>query len=144
MPFAAQSRLELSDHTTGQWHRFCWQSLAPCWVQDVIRRYKETHDDFEKFADKVSFQLNDTHPTIAVPELMRLLMDDNGLGWTKAWEIVNKVCMLLAQPLQCISLNHLCMGHGHCPSCTGGFQPLIVHCQYLDVNTWHRREGMLT
>lgn len=61
-------------------------------VQDVIRRYKERHDDWEEFAEKVSFQMNDTHPTLLVPELMRVLMDLEGLGWTKSWELVNKTC----------------------------------------------------
>ncbi|KAK9801928.1 hypothetical protein WJX73_005816 [Symbiochloris irregularis] len=60
-------------------------------MQDVIRRYRETHDDFEAFPDKVAFQLNDTHPSIAVPELMRLLMDEHSLGWTRAWEITSQV-----------------------------------------------------
>ena len=59
--------------------------------QDVVRRYKETHTDFEAFPDKVAFQLNDTHPTIAVAELMRVLMDENKLGWTKSWDITTKV-----------------------------------------------------
>ncbi len=57
----------------------------------MVRRYKETHKDFSDFADKVIFQLNDTHPTIAVPELMRVLMDENNMGWTEAWAITNKV-----------------------------------------------------
>ncbi|CAG9464659.1 unnamed protein product [Pedinophyceae sp. YPF-701] len=65
---------------------FCSASL-----QDVVRRYRETHDTMDLFADKVAFQLNDTHPVIAVPELMRLLIDDCGLGWTKSWEITTKV-----------------------------------------------------
>jgi starch phosphorylase len=60
-------------------------------VQDVVRRYKERHDDWDAFADKVSFQMNDTHPTLLVPELMRVLMDLEGLGWTKAWELVTQV-----------------------------------------------------
>ena len=59
--------------------------------QDVVRRYKETHADFEAFPDKVAFQLNDTHPTIAVAELMRVLMDENKLGWTKSWDMTTKV-----------------------------------------------------
>ena len=59
--------------------------------QDVVRRFKETHNGFDQFPDKVAFQMNDTHPTIAVPELMRVLMDENGLGWTKSWEITKKV-----------------------------------------------------
>ena len=62
-----------------------------CAPQDVVRRYKETHTDFEAFPDKVAFQLNDTHPTIAVAELMRVLMDENMLGWTKSWDITTKV-----------------------------------------------------
>jgi starch phosphorylase len=61
-------------------------------VQDVVRRYKDIHGaDFSVFPEKVSFQLNDTHPTIAVAELMRVLMDENGLGWTKAWDVCTKV-----------------------------------------------------
>ncbi len=60
-------------------------------VQDVVRRFKETHGSLDAFPEKVSFQLNDTHPTIGVPELMRVLMDEHGIGWTKSWEIVTKV-----------------------------------------------------
>ena len=59
--------------------------------QDVVRRYKETHTDFDAFPDKVAFQLNDTHPTIAVAELMRVLMDENKLGWTASWDVTTKV-----------------------------------------------------
>ena len=59
--------------------------------QDVVRRYKETHSNFDAFADKVAFQMNDTHPTIAVAELMRVLMDENNLGWTRSWELTTKV-----------------------------------------------------
>eukprot|EP00951_Prasinocladus_malaysianus_P034661 scaffold351276_cov35-Prasinocladus_malaysianus.AAC.1 len=58
---------------------------------DVVRRYKETHDNWDSFGELVAFQLNDTHPTIGVAELMRLLMDENGLGWTKSWELTTKV-----------------------------------------------------
>ena len=61
-------------------------------VQDVVRRYVDVHGaDFALFPSKVAFQLNDTHPTIAVPELMRVLMDDHGLGWTAAWGLATKV-----------------------------------------------------
>jgi len=61
-------------------------------LQDCVRRYKDAHpDNWELFPEKVAFQLNDTHPTIAVPELMRLLMDENKLGWTKSWELCTKV-----------------------------------------------------
>ena len=61
-------------------------------LQDIIRRYLVTHSDsFDEFPEKVALQLNDTHPTIGVPELMRLLMDEHGLGWTKAWDITTRV-----------------------------------------------------
>jgi len=66
--------------------------LASSSLQDVLRRWSTRHEGFETFADKNCFQLNDTHPTIAVPELMRLLMDEQGLGWDEAWTIVSK-CM---------------------------------------------------
>ncbi len=71
------------------------EQTSPCTgMQDVVRRYKETHADFSQFADKVVFQLNDTHPTISVPELMRVLMDENSMGWTEAWGITSKVPLL--------------------------------------------------
>ena len=70
---------------------FCWLVFAQNLPQDVVRRYKEYHSDFDDFASKVAFQLNDTHPTIGVPELMRLLMDENNLGWTQAWETTTQV-----------------------------------------------------
>eukprot|EP00879_Flechtneria_rotunda_P002992 GHRR01003210.1.p1 GENE.GHRR01003210.1~~GHRR01003210.1.p1 ORF type:complete len:957 (+),score=328.75 GHRR01003210.1:132-3002(+) len=61
-------------------------------LQDVIRRYKEAHPNtWDLLPERVAFQLNDTHPTIAVPELMRLLMDENKLGWTASWDICTKV-----------------------------------------------------
>ena len=61
-------------------------------IQDVVRRYVDVHgSDFSKFADKVAFQLNDTHPTIAVAELMRVLMDEEGMGWTAAWDVATRV-----------------------------------------------------
>jgi starch phosphorylase len=59
-------------------------------LQDIIRRHKNTHDTFDAFPDKVAIQLNDTHPAIAIPELMRLLVDREGLGWDTAWEITVK------------------------------------------------------
>eukprot|EP00210_Caulerpa_lentillifera_P000038 g37.t1 len=65
--------------------------LCSATIQDVVRRYKAKHSTFDEFPNKCAFQLNDTHPTIAVPELMRVLMDENKLGWTKSWEITTKV-----------------------------------------------------
>lgn len=61
-------------------------------VQRVIARFKKDHDDFSLLPDKVAFQLNDTHPSIAVAELMRVLVDENDVPWDKAWKITTKVC----------------------------------------------------
>lgn len=55
--------------------------------QDILRRYRKNNKTFDAFPDRVAVQLNDTHPAIAIPELMRLLLDDEGLGWEKAWDI---------------------------------------------------------
>ena len=59
-------------------------------LQDIIRKYKINHKTFDKFADKTAIQLNDTHPVIAIPDLMRILIDEEGLEWDKAWEITVK------------------------------------------------------
>jgi len=59
-------------------------------IQDIVRRYKKTHTGFNEFSDKVAIQLNDTHPAISIPELMRILLDCEGLGWDEAWEITVK------------------------------------------------------
>ncbi|MCW9098267.1 MAG: glycogen/starch/alpha-glucan phosphorylase, partial [Ignavibacteriaceae bacterium] len=59
-------------------------------LQDIIRKYKINHESLDKFAEKNAIQLNDTHPVIAIPELMRILIDDEGLSWKKAWEITTK------------------------------------------------------
>ena len=59
-------------------------------LQDIIRKYKINHKNFDKFAEKNTIQLNDTHPVIAIPELMRIFIDEEGLGWKKAWEITTK------------------------------------------------------
>ncbi|MBI1174078.1 MAG: glycogen/starch/alpha-glucan family phosphorylase [Sideroxydans sp.] len=65
--------------------------LASASLQDVLRQWTSVHgNDFSEFAEKNCFQLNDTHPTCAVPELMRLLMDEHGLGWDAAWNIVRR------------------------------------------------------
>ena len=61
-------------------------------VQRVIERFKKKHTDFSLLPEKVAFQLNDTHPTVAVAELMRVLVDENDVPWNDAWEITRKVC----------------------------------------------------
>lgn len=61
-------------------------------VQAAIEKYKKKHSDIHKFYEKATFQLNDTHPTVAVAELMRILLDEEGLEWDEAWEITTKTC----------------------------------------------------
>lgn len=61
-------------------------------VQTAVKKYKDKHDDIKKFHEKVTFQLNDTHPTVAVAELMRILMDEEGLSWDDAWNVTTKTC----------------------------------------------------
>ena len=60
-------------------------------VQDLLRRYLKTHDSFDQLPNKVSIHLNDTHPVLAIPELMRLLLDEHQLPWAKAWELCQGV-----------------------------------------------------
>ncbi|HIR12999.1 MAG TPA: glycogen/starch/alpha-glucan phosphorylase [Candidatus Choladousia intestinavium] len=61
-------------------------------VQAAIAKYKKNHSDIRKFYEKATFQLNDTHPTVAVAELMRILVDEEGLEWDEAWEVTTKTC----------------------------------------------------
>ena len=61
-------------------------------VQEAIAKYKKNHSDIRKFYEKATFQLNDTHPTVAVAELMRILMDEEGLEWDEAWDVTTKTC----------------------------------------------------
>jgi starch phosphorylase len=61
-------------------------------VQTAVEKYMSKHDDIHKFYEKVTFQLNDTHPTVAIAELMRILLDEYQLGWDEAWEITTKTC----------------------------------------------------
>lgn len=65
---------------------FCAASL-----QDLIRRYLSTHNGFDQLPDRVAIHLNDTHPVLAIPELMRILVDDHQVKWEKAWELTQKV-----------------------------------------------------
>ncbi len=61
-------------------------------VQTAVEKYKAEHSDIRKFHEKATFQLNDTHPTVAVAELMRVLIDDEHLNWDEAWEVTTKTC----------------------------------------------------
>ena len=61
-------------------------------VQRAVARYKKNHPDIHKLWEKVTIQMNDTHPTVAVAELMRILLDEEGLTWEEAWEITHKTC----------------------------------------------------
>ena len=61
-------------------------------VQRAVAKYMENHDDIHDLPEKVCFQLNDTHPTVAVPELMRILLDEYGLEWDDAWNITTHTC----------------------------------------------------
>ena len=61
-------------------------------VQRAVAKYKENHDDIKKLYEKVTFQMNDTHPTVAVAELMRILIDEEGLTWDEAWDVTTKTC----------------------------------------------------
>ena len=61
-------------------------------LQDIVRRYKSIYgNDFSRFADKIAIQLNDTHPVVAIPELMRIFLDIEKLGWDESWNICKKV-----------------------------------------------------
>ena len=61
-------------------------------VQRAVKKYKEKHSDVRKLYEKICFQLNDTHPTVTIAELMRILMDEEGLEWDEAWEVTTKSC----------------------------------------------------
>lgn len=61
-------------------------------LQAAVAKYKRKHDDITKLHEKVAIQMNDTHPTVAVAELMRILLDEEGLGWNEAWEVTTKTC----------------------------------------------------
>ncbi len=61
-------------------------------IQTAVKKYKDSHDDVRKLYEKVTFQLNDTHPTVTVAELMRILVDEEKLSWDEAWEVTTKTC----------------------------------------------------
>ncbi|HXN83870.1 MAG TPA: glycogen/starch/alpha-glucan phosphorylase [Myxococcales bacterium] len=64
--------------------------FVACSLHDIVRRYQVKHKTFDNFADKVAIQLNDTHPAVAIPELMRLFIDEHGLHWEHAWDLVTR------------------------------------------------------
>jgi starch phosphorylase len=64
--------------------------LVACSLADLVRRFRRRNGDWRTFPDRVAIQLNDTHPTLAVPELMRILLDEAHLGWKEAWDITQK------------------------------------------------------
>ena len=66
--------------------------LVSCSIRDIIRRYEKNHKDFNRFAEKNAVQMNDTHPALAIAELMRIFCDEYEMPWEKAWEIVTKTC----------------------------------------------------
>jgi len=75
----------------GQGLRFVQEYfLVACSLADLVRRFRQSNQDWDKFADKVAIQLNDTHPAMAVPELMRILLDEAHLGWDEAWSITQR------------------------------------------------------
>ena len=81
------------DHVQGKELRLKQQYFfVSATLQCAIQKYMKTHDDIRKLHEKYVFQLNDTHPTLAIPELMRILMDDYALTWDEAWSVVTKSC----------------------------------------------------
>ena len=75
----------------GQGLRFVQEYfLVACSLADLVRRFRQTNADWSALPDKVAIQLNDTHPTMAVPELMRILLDEAHLGWDQAWDLTQK------------------------------------------------------
>jgi glycogen phosphorylase len=80
------------DHTSmGQGLRFVQEYfLVACSLADLVRRFRRTNTDWRTLPDKVAIQLNDTHPTMAVPELMRILLDEAHLGWDEAWDLTQR------------------------------------------------------
>jgi len=75
----------------GQWLRFAQEYfLVACSLADLVRRFRRDNQDWNLLPDKVAIQLNDTHPTLAVPELMRILLDEAQLGWERSWDLTQR------------------------------------------------------
>src|SRR6202046_3640588 len=87
------TRVLYPDDTTtkGQGLRFLQEYfLVACSMADLVRRFQRHNSDWEKFPEKAAIQLNDTHPSMSVPELMRILLDDVHLGWDQAWDLTKR------------------------------------------------------
>ncbi len=87
------TRVLYPDDTTsmGQGLRFVQEYfLVACSLADLVRRFRRTNADWQQLPGKVAIQLNDTHPSLAVPELMRILLDEAGLGWDAAWDLTKR------------------------------------------------------
>ena len=81
------------DHIAGKELRLKQQYFfVSASIQAAITKFKKKHGDISKLPEKVTFQMNDTHPTVAVAELMRILLDEENLGWNEAWDITTKCC----------------------------------------------------
>ena len=81
------------NHYAGKEHRLKQQYFfISASLQTMLEKYKKKHSDVRKLYEKVAIQMNDTHPTVAVPELMRLLIDQEGLTWEEAWDVTTKTC----------------------------------------------------
>ena len=92
-PPSTLTRVLYPDDSTemGQELRFVQEYfLVACSLADLVRRFRRDNTDWNAFPDKVAIQLNDTHPTLAVPELMRILLDEAGLGWDEAWDLTQR------------------------------------------------------
>lgn len=77
----------------GQGLRFVQEYfLVACSLADLVRRFRRANSDWSLFPEKVAIQLNDTHPAMAVPELMRILLDEANLGWDEAWDLTKRTC----------------------------------------------------
>jgi starch phosphorylase len=75
----------------GQALRFAQEYfLVACSLADLVRRFRRGNAEWSKLPDKIAIQLNDTHPTLAIPELMRILLDDARLGWDEAWDLTQR------------------------------------------------------
>ena len=87
------TRVLYPDNSTsmGQGLRFVQEYfLVACSLADLVRRFRRSNSDWSALPDKVAVQLNDTHPSLAVPELMRILLDEAGLGWDEAWDLTRR------------------------------------------------------